>query len=469
MYTCAAFAPKTATMINAISSMLPSLAGLIPAGPSAGAGGLAGFGPDFLLGALSSRSQSAGASYDANGQLLLSPEGSAQSKAREEALTEAKQKLKGGDPAGAREAANRVLHKNPGDAIAAAYVGRTYMAEGDYESAVKYFSRAASGSDIEQIQTDLRAAQTLAKGPTATIEAIQRLMRQSGTSREGAQLAVYFLDKHPENLDARFELVGFYQRQGQVNLAGAELTDALATVSPDDLDRFISRVEKFSQSRQDDPAAQDLLAQAYAKAQRFDDAQAAFQKALDLSGDNLEFQVQLKKDFAGTFISQARGEKARGNDDAARQLYEKGLAVFSTDEAKGELSDLELERGERELRSGRVRLALEALDNARAYLPGTVSDDKKRDLIAAYERLAGRLNDVGDLKSAVAARNGAFLLDPANDTRKRALADAYDVYGVDLLARQDYRMAARQFRAALNYFHDDANYAAHLSDAESHL
>src|SRR5258706_1901045 len=209
-------------MIGVITSMLPS-SSLSSFGFAANSSGATGFGPDFLLSALSSQSLTPGAAYDANGQ---SPD----TKARTAALIQAKELLKAGDPAGAREAANEVLRKNPSDAIAAAYVGRTYLAEGNYRDAVKYFSRAASGSDDSQIQADLRSAQTLLKGPEATVAEIRRLLKSPASARDGASLAGYFLNQNPGNVDARTLLVQFYESGGHTNLAGGELTDALDKV-----------------------------------------------------------------------------------------------------------------------------------------------------------------------------------------------------------------------------------------------
>jgi tetratricopeptide (TPR) repeat protein len=456
-------------VIGAVSNIMPSLLGYVPSGTSPGGGSIAGFGPDFLVGVFSSQVIAGGAMYDANGQLVVLEDRSPDARLRENALTEAKTLLKAGDPAAARAAANRVLSRDAGDAIAAAYVGRTYMAEGDYKSAVKYLARAASGSDLDQIRVDLKAAQTLSRGEAAALKEIQRLMRQPATSTEGAQLATYLLDRNPESLDARFELADFYERMGRVTLAGAELADALLTAKPDGLDRLVGRIERFTRAHAQDASAHDLLAQGYVRTGRIAEAQEAFAQALERAGENAEFKTQLKQDFAGTFSMLARAQRARGNEAEAIRLYEQGLAVFSSDEAKGELSDLALQRGERELRSGQLRLALEDLNLARAYLPGTADPDKARDLIAAYESLATKFTTAGDLKSAVAARLGAYLLDPSNDTRKRALADAYDGYGLNLMDGQDYLMAARQFRAALTYYTTDAAYAQHLAEAEGHL
>ena len=426
-----------------------------------------GFGPDFLMNAMSSQISPSGAVYDANGNLVDTSQ-SPDAKATADALKQVADQLKSGDTAGARDTANQVLKKDPTNAVAAAYIGRSYLQDGDYQSAIKFFTRAASGSDDPQIQSDLHAAQTLAKGTDATVDEIGRLLKSPSTARDGASLASYFLDKNPDNLDARTLLVNYYDAGGFTNLAGAELTDAIDKVAPADLNRFVSIVEKFNQANPQDASSYDLLAQTYVRAGRLEDAQTAFSKALDLSGDNLDFQVQIKQDFSNTYLNLGRQQVAAGKEDDAEASFKAGLAVYSTDEIKGELSKVEQGKGEREMHQGQLKLALASLDEARTYMPGAPDKVRQNQLITDYTNLASKFQTSGDLKSVVSARYGAFMMDPADDTRKRSLADAYDTYGQDLASKGDYWGAIRQYRAALSYYKDDTNYAAHMADAQTH-
>lgn len=458
-------------MISAISSLLPTLSGGLPglAGASSTVGA-SGFGPDFLLNVLGSRtSVSGGTAYDANGRPITESENSERVKFRKQALETTKELLKAGDTVGARKAAESVLKRDSSDAIAAAYIGRTYLAEGNYEEAKRYFSRAASGSDSEQIQTDLRTATILAKGPDAALSEIKRLLRQPATQRDGAQLASYLLDAEPGNVDARIELVNFYEKLGKKGLAGAELSDAIAATPVEKFDTLLRRIEQFNADNALDAGSFDLLAQAYVRIGRLGDAQDAFVSAIALSKENLEFQGQIKADYAKTYVTLARDARTGGRDDEARRLYLKSLDISSNETTKAEYSDFEFERGDRELRAGRLRLALEAFDNARAYQPGSVSEEKKDELIEAYERLATKSTESGDLKTVVGARYGAFILDSGNDTRKRGLADAHDAYGLSLYDQGDYRGALRQFHSATQYYTTDPNYAAHYALAQSRL
>ncbi|MEK6643490.1 MAG: tetratricopeptide repeat protein [Planctomycetota bacterium] len=456
-------------MIGAITSLLPTTSGFLPGQSAASTASTSGFGPDFLLSVIGSRSTSGGAVYDSNGRLITENENSPNVKFRTQALEQAKTLLKIGDPAGARAAANSVLKRNSSDAIAAAYVGRTYLAEGNYEVAQRYFSRAASGSDSEQIQSDLRIAQVLGKGKDEALGEIKRLLRQPATSREGAQLAAYVLDLDPGNIETRVELVNFYEKLGRTELAGGELADALDTTPPEKLDLLVRRIETFNAAHTEDASSFDLLAQVYVRSGRLTEAQDAFEQAIKLSEENIDFQNQIKADYAKTYVTLARDDKTAGRDDEARQNYLKSLDISSSETTKGEYSDYEFDRADREIRAGHLKLALQSLDNARAYQPGSASDEKKDALIEAYERLATKLVDSGDLKSAVDARYGAFLLDPADDTRKRALANAHDAYGLDLYGKADYRGALRQFKSAVNYYNTDTSYATHYADAQSHI
>ncbi|MBI5762059.1 MAG: tetratricopeptide repeat protein [Planctomycetes bacterium] len=458
-------------MISAITSLLPTSSGGL-SGLSGGSStlGASGFGPDFLLNVLGRRtSVSGGTAYDANGRPITENENSERMKFRKQALESAKTLLKVGDTAGAREAAESVLKRDSSDAIAAAYVGRTYLAEGNYDEAKRYFTRAASGSDSDQIQADLRTATILAKGPDAALAEIKRLLRQPATQREGAQIAAYLLDAEPGNVDTRIELVNFYEKLGQKALAGAELSDAIAATPVEKFDALLRRIEQFNADYSQDAGSFDLLAQAYVRIGRLGDAQDAFSSAIALSKENLEFQGQIKADYAKTFVTLAREAKTEGREDEARRLYRKSLDISSNETTKAEYSDFEFERGERDLQAGRLRLALEAFDNARAYQPGSVSEEKKADLIKAYERLATKAGDAADLKTVVDARYGAFILDPGNDTRKRGLANAHDTYGLSLYDQGDYRGALRQFHSAIQYYTTDPNYAAHYALAQSRL
>lgn len=448
-------------MIGVITSMLPS-SGLSSFGFPMSSSGATGFGPDFLLGAISSQTLTPGAAYDATGQ-------SADTKARTAALTQAKDLLKSGDPAGAREAVNPILQKNPSDAIAAAYVGRTYLAEGNYREAVRFFSRAASGSDDAQIQSDLKSAQMLLKGPDATVAEIRRLLKSPASARDGASLAGYFLDQNPGNVEARTLLVQFYESGGYTNLAGGELTDALDKVSDEDRGQLVTAIENFNQAHPDDPASYDLLAQAYVRVDRLSDAQTAFAKALELAGDDFDFKNQISQDYSNTFLKLGRAQLAAGDEDDAINLFQAGIDVYSTDEIRGALSGAQQDRGERQLRQGQLNLSLVSLDSARAYLPGTATDANQKQLITDYQNLAAKFTTAGDLKSVTSALYGAFMIDPSKDANKRSLANAYDAYGQDLASKGQYQLAIRQFRAALSYYSNDADYAAHLGDAQGHL
>src|SRR5262249_10993539 len=160
-----------------------------------------------------------------------------------------------------------------------------------------------------------------AKGTPDAIEEINRLLRQSGTALRGAQLASYLLDVDPGNLDARLALANYYDRTGQINLAGAELTDELKSVPAERMSEFVAAVEQFNQAHPDQAPSYDLLAQTYVKAGRLTDAQAAFQKALDLAGDDIEFRTQLQQDFANVFLERGRQQLAQGNEDEAIRLF----------------------------------------------------------------------------------------------------------------------------------------------------
>lgn len=442
----------------------------VGAGASSSPAGFGGFGPAFLYSAISTRLVTSGSAYDASGRPIALPENSPAFQKRKAALADIQKFLKDQKYSEARTAAEELLKRDPSDAVAAAYVGRTYLLEGDYVSAERLLARAASGSANEQIQYDLRAARTLQKGEKFAVEEAQRLLRQEATAREGLQLATHVLDHNPSHAGARVAIAAYYERTGKLNLASAELTEGVGATDPSQLSPLIEFLEGFAERHDQAAGAHDLLAQALARGGELSRAESSFSRALELAEDDPALRAALKEDFAGILAAQGRVRQTRGDEREARRLFHRALDLFHNDEFRRDLSDLEYDAGLKALRSGRLREALTALDEARIYKPAAPKageDPRQEELVDAYESLAGRFANVGDLKGVVGARNGLYQLDTKNATRKRALADAHDAYGVELLAAGEFRLAYRQFKSAATLFSDDATYKAHRDDAWS--
>jgi tetratricopeptide (TPR) repeat protein len=452
------------------TSSLSLLGGAVPASgrtaprPAAPAGF---FGPDFLLGAVGARLAGGGAAYDSTGRPLQLPENSPQVRERKAAIEKIQSLFRAGDPAGARAEAEVLLRRNPKDSTAAAYIGHSYLREGDYISAVRYLSRAAESSSSVAVQRDLRAAQFLQRGEASALEEVGRLLRNKQTWKEGLQLATYLLDRNPANVDARIVVADFYEKRGRANLAGAELADGLEDADPGRAAALLPFLEGFARRHGTDPGGFDLLAQAYLRAGRLDDARAAFDEAIRLAGDDFDFISRLKADFADVYAGLGREHRLRGEEHEARRDFEQALALVNNDAHRGNLFDLELDAGRRYVRQGRLRAAQEAYERARVNLPAVDPGERREQLIEAYDALAAKLALDGDLETLVGARYGAYVLDSGDAARKRTLADAHDAYGLEMFAAQDWRGAYRQFKAAADLFPDDTTYLAHRDDARS--
>jgi tetratricopeptide (TPR) repeat protein len=456
-------------MVGAISAILPNIAlsGSVFSPPAASSAGV--FGADFLLGAVAASRTGPAAAYDALGKPLAGSPNSPTAKAREANLNVAQLSIKLGDYAAARSAAQRVLARDPNDVTANYYIARIDQHEGDYEGAEKTLLRITTIEDNDQVRSDLRSVHALRKGAETVSDEIDRLLSQSSTAKQGLQLADDFLNNSPDNVKVRLQVAGYYEKQGNLNLAGAELSDAIKNVPSEGRDEVVAHLEKFAAAHAEDRGSFDLLAQGYAAAGRLDDAARAFNRALELSEDDIVFQSQVKKDFADVYSRLGRESLEAGHEDEALAAFRKASGVVGDDERRKDLSDLQFKRGQRLNRQGLDQLALKALNESRANIP--IADRKKRgdELIKEFEKLAQDFHQNGDLKNAVSARAGAYNLDAKNTVRKRALADSHNDYGLELLGQSKYLEAIRQFKAATKLFGDDTNYAANLSLAQSHL
>jgi tetratricopeptide (TPR) repeat protein len=454
-------------VIDAISSLLqPTLVTIGSGATSSPSTSESLFGPDFILAALNSQQVMLGAAYDSSGQSLLPPADSTAGQARTAILNKAGYLFKAGDYAAARTEAQRLVAKYRSDATPVYLIGRSFLMEGDYGQAETYLARAASlAPDSEEVQQDLDAAKTLSRGETAATERVQQLLRNRATASQGLQLGAHVLRAWPKNLTTRLAVAEYYREIGRVDYAGAAYAEALKQVPAEKQGSLLKQLEEFAAAHSDDPAAHDLLAQAYGNAGRLADAEREFERALELSEDDVVFQSGVKADFADVYARMGHAALTAGDQAGALQHLEKAQKLNWTDDRKIELADLETRAGEKALQAGLTGKALSALGKAASYLPAEDEDRRDR-LITDYERLAARLTASGDLRRAVTARRGAYDLDDANDARKRRLADAHDAYGLWLFGQGRYREAVRTFKAALKLYPDDDTYSAHLDDAE---
>lgn len=427
-----------------------------------------GFGSAFIVDILGA-AYASDDTYSALGGTLPaynSPEG----KARAAKLEEATSLLNGGDSAGARAVAEILVAKNPQDSIAVYILGRTHLADGDYSKAVKQFERAAAGAPgSKDIAADLKAAKTLERGLDVATDEARRLLKNRSTAADGLRLATYVFVARPEEVELRISVADYYESRGRLDGAGAAYIDAIERTPVDRLGPLLSRLTRFAEDHSQDPAAFDLLARAHGRAGRLEDAESAFNKAMQLSANDTLFQQGLKKDFAQIYTKMGDAARARGDEAAARKHFTRAYELSTNDETRGNIANLEFAAGKRALAAGQNVLAMQYFTKASAHLPMEGADELKENLAKSFEKLATKFEANGDLKRVIAARNGAFILDTKNDTRRRSLADANDVYGLALHDQGNYHQASRYFRDALKLYPGDANYTAHLSASQSML
>jgi tetratricopeptide (TPR) repeat protein len=413
---------------------------------------------------------SVGAAYDSTGASILPPSESVAGQERAALLEEAGTLFNAGDYAGAREKAELVLKKYSGDATTIYLVGRSYLMEGNYTQAQKYLSRASAlAPDSTEVSTDLKAAKILSLGEKAAVEEVKRLLSDNTNASQGLQIGVYVIQEWPENLSVRLAMADYYTNIGRVDYTGGIYVEALKEVPAEDQGPLLKKIEELALSHDDDPSAHDLLAQAYANAGRLAEAENEFDRALDLSEDDILFQSSLKKDFADVYARLGQEALVSGDDVTAVKYMEQALHLSWSSDRKSQLADMHIQLGEQALRQGLTGDALKAFGKAASYLPSDEdeTDERRGRLINDYERLAAKLTGSGDLRRAVFARQGAYNLDTDDEDNKRRLADANDTYGLWLFDHQRYNDAIRAFRAALALYPDDEDYSAHLDDAEA--
>lgn len=416
-----------------------------------------------------------GAAYAANDTYSalggsLPAHNSAEGKARAAKLAEATSLLNSGDTAGARAVVQVLVARNPQDSIAVYILGRTHLADGDYSNAIKQFERAAAGTpENKDIAADLKAARTLSRGLDFATDEARRLLKNQSTAADGLRLATYVFQARPEEVELRISVADYYESRGRLDGAGAAYIDAIERTPVDRLGPLLSRLKKFANDHSQDPAAYDLLARAHGRAGRLEDAETAFNTALQLSANDTLFQQGLKKDFAKLYSQMGDVARASGDEATARKHYTRAYELNTTDETRGNIANLEYAAGKRALAAGQNVLAMQYFTKAAAYLPLEGADELKEDLAKSFEKLATRFDANGDFKRVIAARNGAFILDTKNDTRRRSLADANDVYGLWLHEQGNYHQASRYFRDALKLYPGDPNYTAHLSASQGML
>jgi len=467
-----------------ISALLPSattstssttglLTGLLSATTTSSdtTGSTTSFGPDFLLSAIGARIGSTGAAYNAQGKSTLPPSTSAQGKARAAKLTDITDKLKSGDTAEARKIAEGLVKDNQSDSVAVYLLGRTYLKDGDYKTAERLFSRAAAGApDNKEIAADLKAAGLLKRGLDAASKEAIKSLKNPSTAADALRLATYVVEANPTDTKLRVAVADYYERNKKLDSAGAALAEAIKQAPAGDVADLVTRLKKFTKDHASDPGAFDLLAQAQSKAGDLSGAETSYKQAIDLAAGNEDFQNSLRDDLAGVYSQFGQAAAAKGDVASARSYYDKSLNLKRSDETLAKVFNLEVSEGDKALRLGQNTLALQYYNRAALNRPVTETDDeakaRKDALTNGFDTLASRFEASGDLRRVIQARNGSFLLDTKDDTRRRNLANAQDTYGLDLHSQGKYNEASRWFREALKLYPGDTNYSAHLSASQ---
>ena len=468
----AALLPSAISATSATSSGTGLLTGLRAAsGSSGGTSGLSGFGPDFLVSAIGARLGTTGAAYNAQGKSTLPPSNSAQGKARAAKLTDITDKLKSGDTTGARKVAEGLVKDNQSDSVAVYLLGRTYLKDGDYKTAERLFVRAAScAPDNQEIAADLKAAGLLKRGLEVASAQAAKWLKNPTTAAEGLRLATYVVEANPADTRLRVAVADYYERNKKLDSAGAALSEAIKQAPDSDLADLVTRLKKFAKSHNRDPGAFDLLAQAQSRAGDLTGAEASYNQAISLAAGNDDFQRSLRDDLAGVYSQFGQAAVDKGDVASARRYFDKSLNLKRSDETLAKVFDLEVSEGDKALRLGQNTLALQYYNRAAINRPVTETDDeakaRKDALTEGFDTLAARFEASGDLRRVIQARNGSFLLDTKDDTRRRGLANAQDTYGLDLHNQGKYREASRWFREALKLYPGDTNYSAHLSASQ---
>lgn len=453
-------------LFGSLSSSAPTSTAGEFALPGAISSTVSTFGPDFFMDALGSRN-TPGAAYGLTGQSITPTANTKAGKERTAALDKARRELFLGNTANSREAAQTILKRDAADATALYYVGQSYLKEGDYRQAEAYFSRSVQSAADEKVQFDLTAAQTLEHGKDATLEQVRQMLRQPATESNGVKLAQYYLDNNKSDVDFNLVLASYFEKKQDFDTVGTQLRDAIHNVPAEATGPLLEFLKGFAE-RHDNVSSYDLLGQAYVAAGKFDDARDTFEKALTFDIEDFALKATIRNDLADVYTKIGQQKLEGHNTDAAEKAFNEALKLNRNDEHRKNISDLQYDEGLKALRGGRFSTAITDLNNSRINLPLKGSEDREDKLLDIFDDLADKLTAAGNLRDVIRARGAAYGVDDST-TRKRALADAYDAYGQELLTTGKYADAFKNFRSATGLFDDDTNYLAHRNLAKSYL
>lgn len=362
-----------------------------------------------------------------------------------------------------RQMALQLIEKNGRDAGASHVVGRSYMAEGNYEMAEQYFARAASLSpSMSRYSQDRDIAKALQQTDEIALAEAQRMVSQSENRIEGIRLLGYLVKRSPSYAEAHITLGDAMMEEDWVVQSVMSYQNALATAEGNTLDKLTERLQTLAAQAPDIGLPHNLLGQALSKQGRYDEALLEMQKAVDIQPTNQSYLKNVA-DIYGNMGSEAL---ENGKPLDAIRYYQNGLEVDRTsDTLHGGLAEAHVSMSRWWVSRGLNARAFKELTAAQIEVRSDQTDIKK-DIAKGFFNLGDRYETKDDLSWAVTAYERAFKLDSSNSTYRSRYALAADAKGVEFFQAKDYENAEYYYQKAADAMPGNETYQLHLKLAQ---
>ncbi len=386
-----------------------------------------------------------------------------QADADTEALGLAVDALDAGNTAEARQIAQDLLGEDGQNASAAHILGRTYLAEEDYDQAEKYFARAATlAPSSNRFASDLDNVKLLKGSDDEVLEAAARLIGDPERQSDGIRLLAHLSDRSPNNARAHMMLGDALMDQGWAAQAVSSYRNALLAAEGSDLDLLVGRFGDLAEQVPDAAVTHSLLGQGLQKQDRFAEALTELRWAAQIAPTN-ESHKQAVGWLLGDMGNEAL-EEGRASD--AIRYYEEAVELDgSADTLKSGLSRSHMEMSKWWQSRGLDNKAFIELNTAKQLLPST-DEDLTKDLSQAFHLLGSQYRHAGELDWAISCFKRSYNLDPTNLTYRMNLAQAYDARGTEHFDAGDYEEAEAQYQLAVDLYPGNENYQARLQAAQ---
>ncbi len=380
---------------------------------------------------------------------------------RDQALQDASAKIGERDFDGAQSAINTVLNKKPRDISALRLEGRIAIAQQDYKTAEKTFTRIAalSGSDAQN-DRDARIARTLQQDDDAVLVRAKRMLKSEPHRAEAIDLLASVSARSPESTEAAIALAEGYSATRRPEMAVSVLDDALKSATPESTARIVESATAIAQENPGSAFAKSVLGRAQIQAGDLNEGIATLRAAQRIAPTD----PFLAADLTQGYVARAEDSLSRGATDSARSDLN---AAYDADQFNPNLKSLTAKIATTDARDAvfnkRYNKALVELARARRNDPDNPALNK--DLAKLYNQVGKFFEQSGGTTQALDNFTAALNLDPDSTQAKRKVAELSNAKGMEAISRGDYDRAITFLKTAFDTYRPDTTYQADLASA----